>query len=415
MRSARNDEQALIGAAIISGDGHNAVSLEPGEFCDPFFGAVWKSIQTMQTVDPLALESEFINERQRLIDATTNLPTMVASVNMKKIAGRISKAARRRRAAKGLADATQMLQRGSPLSEVGDCVVRALDGTASGGSKPLADILIPCYKALEQAQVDGESVCFVPTGFICFDREFIGMQGDGLIIVAGRPAMGKTAFAGALARNASERAPVLIISMEMSGLQLALRFYASEAGVSLQHMIQGKLSSEDWSKLAAATKKLMATGIHINDKTSRTVADVVAEARRFKRLHGTIGMIVVDYLTLLDMPGGHNRNDAISETTRRLATLAGELKCPVVLLSQLNRELEKRTDKRPIMADLRDSGAIEQDAHQIIFPFRPEVYDKSPQMKGVALINLAKNRNGKTGTIQMEWVAESATFRDFIE
>jgi len=414
MRSSIHDEQALIGAAIISGDGHNRVSLEPGEFADPFYGAVWKRIQTMRTVDALALESEFINERQRLIDATANLPTMATSVNLPKIAKRIRNAAQRRRVAKALADANQMLQRGASLSEVADCVVRATDGQTSGGCKLLADFLIPGYKALEQAQVDGKSVCFVPTGFVCFDREFIGLQIGGLIVVAGRPGMGKTAFASALARCASERAPVLIISMEMSGLQLAMRFYASEAGVSLQRMMQGKLSSGDWSKLAAATKKLMTTGIHINDTTSRTIADVVAEARRFKRLHGTIGMVVVDYLTLLDMPGGHNRNDAISETTRRLATLAGELECPVVLLSQLNRELEKRTDKRPMMSDLRDSGAIEQDAHQIIFPFRPEVYDKSPQMKGIALINLAKNRNGKTGTVQMEWVAESATFRDFI-
>jgi len=414
MRSTRNDEQALIGAAIIIGDGHNGVNLEPAEFSDPFFGAVWKFIQTMQTVDAVALESEFFNERQRLIDATTNLPTMAASVNMKKIAGRIRNAALRRSMAKAVADAKQMLQRGAPLSEVVDCVARVTDGTASGGWKPLSDHLITGYKALEQAQVDGKSVCFVPSGFICFDQEFIGLQIGGLIIVAGRPGMGKTSFAAILARNAAERAPVLIISMEMSGLQLAMRYYASEAGVSLSRMMQGKLNREDWSKLAAATEKLMTTGIHINDKTSRTVGDVVAEARRFKRLHGTIGMIVVDYLTLLDMPGGHNRNDAISETTRRLATLAGELECPVVLLSQLNRELEKRTDKRPIMADLRDSGAIEQDAHQIIFPFRPEVYDKNPQMKGVALINLAKNRNGKTGTIRMEWDAESATFRDFV-
>jgi len=369
----------------------------------------------MQTVDAVALESEFFDERQRLIDATANLPTMAASVNLQTIAKRVRNAAKRRRVEKACDDAKQMLQRGAPLSEVADCVVRATDGAGSGGSKPLSDLIIQGYKALEQAQVDGKSVCFVPSGFINFDRQFIGLQICGLIIVAGRPGMGKTAFAGVLARNASERAPVLIISMEMSGLQLAMRFYASEAGVSLQRMMQGKLSSEDWSKLAAATENLMTTGIHINDKTSRTISDVVAEARRFKRLHGTIGMIVVDYLTLLDMSGGHNRNEAISETTRRLATLAGELECPVVLLSQLNRELEKRTDKRPIMADLRDSGAIEQDAHQIIFPFRPEVYDKRPQMKGVALIHLAKNRNGKTGTVQMEWVAESATFRDFVE
>jgi len=404
-------EQAIIGLAILQGKTHNEVALEPAEFESAFLGSVWKRIREMQTVDVVALESEFFDRRRELTEAAANTPT---SANMEKLAKRIKDAANTRRAMAAMVKTHDMLKRGGSkaMVEAKNIMLLALDNVGEdGGSKPLSHFLIPAYQATERAQTDGENINFVPTGFVAFDAEFGGLQIGGLIVVAGRPGMGKTAFVLVLLRNAAKHAPVLIISMEMSGQQLAMRFYAAEAGICMQRMMQGKLSADDWSKLAKATSTLMDVGLHINDRTSRTVADVVAEARLFKRIHGSIGMLVVDYLTLMDMPDGRNKNEAVSEATRRLANLAGELGCPVVLVSQLNRELEKRSDKRPIMADLRDSGAIEQDAHQIIFPFRPEVYDKSPSFKGVALIHLAKNRNGCTGTVQMEWVAESATFK----
>jgi len=414
MRSAANDEAALIGAAIIAGDGHGLVSLEPAEFESDLWAKVWAWMQRVKSVDPVALESAFIDDRHRLQSAVGNLPTLGAATNMPKIAKRIREAAHRRRVAKALADAHRLLTSGSELSAVGDCVIGALDNVGSDeGWKSLADYLIPAYHDIEAAQIQKVNCNFVPTGFSDFDAKFGGLQNDGLIVVAGRPGMGKSAFATALARNAAKRAPSLIMSLEMSGKQLAMRYFASEAGVCMQRMMQGNLRPDDWGKLSAALPVLSESGIKINENRSRTISDVIAEARRFKRVHGKVGLITIDYLTLLELPKANTKTDAIAEVTRRLTSLAGEIECPVVLLSQLNRDLEKRANKKPVMADLRDSGAIEQDASQIIAPFRPEVYDKNPKFKGVAILELLKNRNGSTGSIQLSWVGESVSFKDF--
>ena len=259
---------------------------------------------------------------------------------------------------------------------------------------------------------EGKAINFIKTGLYDFDDKIGGLQKDGLVIVAGRPSMGKTSFAASVVRNVGKNHPVLMISMEMSGSQMAMRFLAAEKNVDLQLMMQGKLEDGVARGMAAASASLQSANIWVNEKTSRTVADVAAEARRFKRKHGDVGLIVIDYLTLLKMPAAANQVLAVGELSRAFKVLAGDLKCPVMLLSQLNRSLESRTDKRPMMSDLRDSGAIEQDADQIIFPFREEVYNKTKDNEGMAEILVSKNRNGKTGTFKMLWMAKSATFKD---
>ena len=404
------DEQAIIGAAMILGDAHNAVNLDPADFESDFYGAVWKKMQAMREVDISALESHFIEHRAELTECAASSPS---HTNMEKIGHRIKVAAHRRRVQRSLVDAHGMMEKGAEISVVSDMLVKALDGVNIDNDwKPLVDYLIPAYNDMERAQIHGVNCNFVPTGFPSFDAEFGGLQKDGLIIVAGRPGMGKSALAAQLARSAADRGDVLIQSLEMSGKQLAMRFYASEAGVCMQRMMQGKLTSDDWGKLAGTQNQLAESGIFINQKRSRSLTDIESEARRFKRVRKP-AMIVVDYLTLIDMPQANTKSDAIAEVTRRLVCLAGDIDCPVVLLAQLNRECEKRTDKTPIMADLGDSGAIERDAHQIIFPFRPEVYDKNADLAGKAIIKLGKNRNGSTGQIKMKWIGESAKFEDF--
>lgn len=409
---AVNDEQALIASAVMLRDKHGVINLEPAEFESGLWARMWAWMQERAEIDPVEFESAFLDHRQAITDAIANLPAF-SEAGMRKMAERIRKAAHRRRVARALANARKMLEAGGDIAAAGDCVLSAIDNVGSDdGWRPLGEHLVAAYQDIERAQLRGENCNFVPTGLRDFDREFGGLQKDGLIVVAGRPGMGKSAFAALLARNAARRAPVLMVSMEMSGRQLAMRYFASEAGVCMQKMMQGRLNPGEWARLSKAQLRLMDAGIHINDRRSRTVADVVAEARRFARVHKRVGMVVVDYLGLMEMPDARNKADAVGEVTRRLAGLAGEIGCPVVVLSQLNRELERRTDKKPVMADLRDSGAIEQDAHQIIFLFRPEVYDDDPQYEGIALIDLAKNRNGSTGSVQMRWVAEAATFAD---
>ena len=411
MRKAIHDEKAIVGAAMISPSSeHNMIDLSPADFSDDFLGAVWKRMREMREIDISQLESDFFDRRADLQEAANGIPTFT---NMEKIAKRIREAAHRRRLLNALRTAHGLIESGENIASVSEMVSKTFDDVhESDGWKHIMDYLRPAYTDIEQAQISGKSCMFTPTGFVDFDNEFGGLQMDGLIVVAGRPAMGKSAFAAALARKAAEDNPVLINSMEMSGSQVAMRYYASESGVSLTKLTGGGMTSEDYEQLVFAQERLGGIGIHINEKRSRSVAEVCAEARRFQRVHGDIGMVVVDYLGLMALPDGYTKNDQVAETTRMLANLAGEVHCPVILLCQLNRDCEKRADKSPLMSDLRDSGAIEQDAHQIIFPFRPEVYEKKPELDGLAIINVAKNRNGQTGKVQMTWVAEQTAFKD---
>ena len=404
------DEQAIIGAALLLGDKHSGINLDPADFESDFFAAVWKRMQQMREIDHTALESEFIENRSLLSECATTLPS---HCNMEKIGKRIKEAAHRRRVKRCLVDAHRMIEAGEDISAVGDIVTKALDGIAVDNEwKPLADYLLPAYRDMERAQINGEDCNFLPTGFVTFDSEFGGLQKDGLIVVAGRPGMGKSALAAQLARVAADRGDVLIQSMEMSGKQLAMRFYASEAGVCMQRMMQGRLTNTDWGLMAGIQEQLCESGIFINQNRSRSLTDIESEARRFKRCRKNPAMIVVDYLTLIDLPTANTKSDSIAETTRRLVCLAGDIGCPIVLLAQLNRDCEKRADKTPIMSDLGDSGAIERDAHQILFPFRPEVYDKKPDNIGAAILKMGKNRNGATGSVKLKWVGESAKFED---
>jgi len=400
-----NDERALIGAAIITGR-YGEINLEPSEFFIDFYARVWAYIRDKAEIDQVALESEFIDERQMLTDAVNATPAMV---NMPKIAGRIKANAHKRRVIQSLTKAVDGLYDGMPVESVSGEVVKSMDGVGKSDWVPLGEVLPETYKSIESAQTNNENVNFMPSGFRDFDSEFGGLQKEGLIVVAGRPSMGKTAMASAIALECDK--DVLIMSMEMQRNQIAMRFFAARAGVSLKRMGSGTMTPEDWSKLSASLAGLMDAGIYINDTTGRTIADVEAEARRFSRTKNA-GLIIIDYLTLLSMPESYSKNEAVSEVTRRLKCLAGEIHCPIILLSQLNRDLEKRKNKRPIMSDLRDSGAIEQDADQIIFPYRPEVYENDPKWQGVAIIDMAKNRNGSVGAIQMTWVAEQTAFKD---
>jgi replicative DNA helicase len=258
----------------------------------------------------------------------------------------------------------------------------------------------------------------LPTGFSDLDSMTSGFQGGDLIIVAGRPSMGKTAFSINIAENVAldTGLPVAIFSMEMASTQLAMRMIGSVGRLDQHRMRTGKLEDEDWEKLTTALGKLNEAPIFIDEGAALSSFDVRARARRLHRQTGKLGLIVVDYLQLMAAPAGRqgeNRATEISEISRSLKALAKELDCPVVALSQLNRSVEQRPDKRPVMSDLRESGAIEQDADLILFIYRDEVYNPDSTDKGTAEIIIAKQRNGPIGRVRLTFVGEHTRFENF--
>jgi replicative DNA helicase len=266
------------------------------------------------------------------------------------------------------------------------------------------------YHRENQSNVTG-----VPTGYHDLDDRTSGFQEGDLIIVAGRPSMGKTAFALNIAEHVAveNRLPVAVFSMEMAGTQLAMRLLGSVGRLDQHKLRTGRLSDEDWNRLANAVGKLNDTPIHIDETPALNSLELRARSRRLHRQYGKLGLIVVDYLQLMQSSSqGENRATEISEISRSLKALAKELKVPVIALSQLNRGLEQRPNKRPIMSDLRESGAIEQDADLILFIYRDEVYNEGTADKGVAEIIIGKQRNGPIGTIRLTFLGEYTRFEN---
>jgi replicative DNA helicase len=269
-------------------------------------------------------------------------------------------------------------------------------------------------KIQELHEFEGE-ITGTPTGFKDFDNLTAGLQDSDLIIVAGRPSMGKTTLAMNIAEHAAIKhdMPVAIFSMEMSALQLVNRLFSSIGQIDQTRLRTGNLDELDWPKLTSAMNLLHKSHIFIDETPSLSPAELRARARRLKRAHN-IGMIVVDYLQLMAVPGSsENRATEISEISRSLKAIAKELHIPVVALSQLNRALEQRPNKRPVMADLRESGAIEQDADLIVFIYRDEVYNEETPEKGKAEIIIGKHRNGPTGTVVLSFQGQWLRFVNY--
>ena len=287
------------------------------------------------------------------------------------------------------------------------------------GRQGYRDIKELAAHALERIDIlfhQASPITGVATGFTDFDELTAGLQTSDLVIVAGRPSMGKTAFAINIAEYAAlqDGHTVAIFSMEMPGEQLAMRMISSLGRVDQHKVRTGKLSEDDWPGLVSAVGLLSEKAkMFIDDTPALTPGELRARCRRLSRDHG-LGLVIVDYLQLMQVPGTkENRATEISEISRSLKALAKELRVPVVAVSQLNRELEKRPNKRPVMSDLRESGAIEQDADLIAFIYRDEVYDEESPDKGTAEIIVAKQRNGPIGTVRMTFLGQYTRFENF--
>ncbi|MEA3277071.1 MAG: replicative DNA helicase [Pseudomonadota bacterium] len=286
-----------------------------------------------------------------------------------------------------------------------------------GGSRPIRTVMRGVVNQIDAAFQNGGEIIGLSTGFVGLDSKTSGLQPGDLVVLAGRPSSGKTSLAMNIAENVAieQGSPVQVFSLEMSADAIALRSLASVGRLDFQRLRSGRLKQDEWSVLPSATSKLSGAPLHIDDTPALSPTELRSRARRAYREHGSLALIVVDYLGLLRVPGirADNRVAEVAEISRSLKALAKELNVPVLACAQLNRSLESRANKRPIMSDLRDSGSIEQDADLILFVYREEVYDENTPQKGIAEIIIGKQRNGPTGTVYLTAALERMRFESF--
>lgn len=289
-------------------------------------------------------------------------------------------------------------------------------GRSQQGFQSMDTLVVDLLDRVTEMSENPNDVTGVPSGFVDLDRMTSGFQAGDLIILAARPSMGKTALAINIAEHVAlhEGLPVAVFSMEMGASQLAVRIVGSIGRIDQTHLRTGSLTDEEWPRLTEAIEKLRTISLHIDETAGLTVSELRANARRLARQCGKLGLIVVDYLQLMSVSSSmsdENRATAVGEISRGLKMLAKELQCPVIALSQLSRGVESRTDKRPMMSDLRESGAIEQDADIIMFIYRDEYYTKEAcKEPGVAEVIISKQRNGPTGTVKLAFINRITKF-----
>ena len=286
------------------------------------------------------------------------------------------------------------------------------------GFQSMGNLVVQLLDRVEEMSQNPNDITGVPTGFFDLDRMTSGMQAGDLIVLAARPSMGKTALAINIAENVAlkEGLPVAVFSMEMGASQLAIRIVGSIGRIDQTRLRTGKLLDEEWPRLTEAVERLRNVSLSIDETPGLTPSELRANARRLARSCGKLGLVVVDYLQLMTGSSGgdgDNRATELGEISRGLKMLAKELQCPVIALSQLNRGVEQRTDKRPMMSDLRESGAIEQDADVIMFIYRDDYYNKDSKEPGVAEIIIGKQRNGPTGTVKLTFLKPITKFESY--
>jgi replicative DNA helicase len=423
-------EESLLGAMLLSRDAIAAVAevrLHPDDFYKPTHGHIYDAIERLyergDPADPVTVAEEL--RRDGLLDAIGGSATLVslqagtpATSNAQRYARIVEEHSLLRRL---IGVAGEIAEMGySVPDDVTDAVDRAEAMVFEVAQHRVADTLAPLRELLS-ANLDrlealyerGESITGVPSGYLDLDEQLSGLQPSSLVVVGARPAMGKTSFALGIAAHAAleARKPVLLFSLEMGHLEITQRLLCSEARVDATRMRNGRLQETDWAKINNAIGKLAEAPVYIDDNPNITVMEIRAKARRLKSRLGDLGLIVVDYLQLMTgRNSAENRQVEVAEISRGLKILARELEVPVVALSQLSRNLEARADKRPMLADLRESGSIEQDADVVMFIYRDEVYNQESADRGVAEIIVAEHRNAPTGTCRLAFLPDYTKF-----
>lgn len=422
-------EESLLGAMMLSKEAI-ASAIEAGvhteDFYKPAHGHVYDAITSLysagEPVDPVTLADELL--RSGLLEAVGGAPFLVGLMantpaigNAGRYAQIVVEHALLRRligAAGEIAEIGYGVPEDVPaaLDEAEALVFDVAQRRVTDSLYPLRELLERHLDHLEALAERGDDVVGLPTGFIDLDHQLGGLQPSNLVIVGGRPGTGKTSFALNICTHAAvdRHAPVLLFSLEMSHLEVTQRLLCSETRVNATRMRSGRLLESDWPKLAHGVGRLSEAPVYIDDNPHLTVMEIRAKARRLKSRAG-LGLIVIDYLQL--MTGRHNaesRQVEVSEISRGLKILARELEVPVIALSQLSRNLETRADKRPVLADLRESGSLEQDADIVIFLYRDEVYHRDSPDRGLAEVIVAKHRNGPTGVSMLAWLSDYTRF-----
>jgi replicative DNA helicase len=430
-------EQALLGGLMLDKNAWDRVADRVGEadFYRPdhrlIFAAIRELAERNQPCDAVTL-SEHLESRGELADAgglgflgslVRDTPSVANIVDYSKIVRERALLRDLIKAGNDIA-ASAFHTEGRPISELVDDAERQVFSIADRGQRRgsgfvrLRDVLGDTVDRIDMLHENQEAVTGLPTGFHAFDEYTAGLQAGDLIIIAGRPSMGKTSLALNIAENAAlnvkKNHAVAVFSMEMSTEQLAFRLVSSLGRVNQAHLRNGRFGDEDWPRINGAIQMMSDAPIFIDDTPAMTPTEIRARARRLDREHN-LDLIVVDYLQLMHVGGStENRATEISEISRSLKALARELKIPIIALSQLNRSVEQRQDKKPVMSDLRESGAIEQDADLILFIYRDEVYDHDTPRKGIADINIAKQRNGPTGEFSLTFLGQFTKFENYM-
>ena len=422
-------EESLLGAMLLSRDAI-AAGVEvcnPDDFYKPSHGHIFEAITGLYAANEPADHVTVADALRRvnLLDACGGEAALVG-LQVR------TPATSRAEAYAHIVEEHSLLRRligvGSDIAEIGyslpDDVTRAIDDAetmvfnvaqrrVTDSIVALRDLLFEVQDTLTLRADTGDAVTGVPTGFTDLDANLAGLQPANLIIVGARPGAGKTAFALGLAAHAAVHAnvPVAFFSLEMDKLEIASRLVSADARVDSSRMRSGRLHDSDWHKIAASIGNLDAAPLYIDDNPMCTVMDIRAKARRLKSRERGLGLVIVDYLQLMSgRNGAETRQVEVSEISRGLKILARELKIPVVALSQLSRNLELRTDKRPMLADLRESGSLEQDADVVMFLHRPEMYEPESTERGIAEVIVAKHRNGPTGLIKLAFLEQYTRF-----
>jgi replicative DNA helicase len=424
-------EESLLGAMLLSRDAITAAveaGVEASDFYKPahthLFDAVMSLYGQGEPVDPVTVAEELrradlldsLGGRQTLLHLQASTPASANATHYAKIVNELALLRRLIGVAGDIAemgyddsqDVVETLDRAESL------VFEVAERRVSESMVKVSDALQETLDQLEALYDSTGDITGVPTGYNDLDHLLLGLQPSNLIVVAARPGAGKTSLAlGAAANVAMEaRKPVLFFSMEMGTLELTKRLLAGEARVDARRLQTGQIPEADWTRLSHAVGRLAEAPLFIDDNPHCTVMEMRAKARRTKARHGDLGLVVVDYLQLMTPMAkrAENRQVEVAEISRGLKILARELDCPVMALSQLNRQLEYRADKRPMLADLRESGSLEQDADVVVFIYRDDIYNPDSDQRGTAEIIVAKHRNGPTGTTRLAFVDRLTKF-----
>jgi len=422
-------EQSTLGSMLIDSDCIKDVmdKLQPEDFYVKQNRDIFETIYTMfsysKPIDGITVAEEMQKNgtyddqttRNYLVQLMEITPT---SANVMEYVKIIQDKALLRALAKAASDITGLVQEGlgeaQDILEVSEQKIYAIRrGRSSQELTPIAQLVKPFLDRLNDLASGKTAQTGLPSGFSMVDQKIHGLNKSDLILLAARPGVGKSSFAMNMALNVARQGgkTVAVFSLEMSKEQLFVRLIASEAMVELNRLMTGRLSASDWGKLTQAARTLRQTDIRIDDNPMLTAADMNAKCRRLDNL----GLVIVDYLQLMSSAGGksyagENRQQAVSDISRMMKIMAKELDVPVICLSQLSRANEKRDNKRPMLSDLRDSGAIEQDADIVMFLYREDYYKEDTEKRNMAECIIGKNRHGETGTIPLRWTPEYVTF-----